>query len=71
MIHTIYLAGGCFWCMEAVFSLLVGVSNVTPGYSGGDITNPTYKQVCSGTSGHKEIIAVEFDNSKISYEGLL
>ncbi|MEX1112636.1 MAG: peptide-methionine (S)-S-oxide reductase MsrA [Candidatus Andersenbacteria bacterium] len=63
--------GGCFWCTEAVFSQLKGVISVMPGYAGGSIKNPTYAQVCSGTTGHAEVIRVEFDLSIITYRQLL
>jgi len=65
------LAGGCFWCTEAVFKRLKGVEAVTPGYTGGMIPNPTYKQVCSGETGHAEAIQVTFDPAVISYEDIL
>jgi peptide-methionine (S)-S-oxide reductase len=65
------LAGGCFWCLEAVFEQLQGVSKVESGYAGGQTANPTYKQVCSGTTGHAEIVQVTFDPSVISYRELL
>ena len=65
------LAGGCFWCTEAVFINLKGVNNVVSGYIGGDITNPTYEMVCSGKSGHLEAIKIDFDPSIISYTTLL
>lgn len=64
-------AGGCFWCTEAVFARLKGVSKVTSGYTGGKVPNPTYQQVCTGTTGHAEAIQLEFDPSVISYEQLL
>lgn len=63
--------GGCFWCTEAVFLKLRGVTSVLPGYSGGQIQNPTYEQVSSGTSGHAEVIKFEFDSEQISYRDLL
>lgn len=63
--------GGCFWCTEAIFKMLPGVKSVTSGYAGGKKENPTYKEVCSGTTGHAEVIQVEFDPSVISYEKLL
>ena len=63
--------GGCFWCMEAVFERLPGVKSVTSGYAGGHIENPTYKQVCTETTGHAEITQIEFDPAKISYSQLL
>lgn len=64
-------AGGCFWCTEAVFAKLKGVTSVTSGYIGGSVENPTYDQVCSGTTGHAEAIQIEFDPSEISYLTLL
>jgi peptide-methionine (S)-S-oxide reductase len=64
-------AGGCFWCVEAVFQDLIGVSRVESGYIGGQTANPTYKQVCSGQTGHAEAIRVTFDPSAISYGDLL
>src|SRR5436190_4306048 len=63
--------GGCFWCIEAVFERLDGVKSVTSGYVGGTVVNPTYEQVCSGTSGHAEVAQIEFDPKKVSYEKLL
>jgi peptide-methionine (S)-S-oxide reductase len=63
--------GGCFWCMEAVFERLPGVKAVTSGYAGGQTENPNYEQVCSHTTGHAEVIQIEFEPSKISYEKLL
>jgi peptide-methionine (S)-S-oxide reductase len=65
------LGGGCFWCMEAVFQMLPGVKSVISGYAGGTTENPTYKQVCSGLTGHAEVIRVKFDPSVISYEKVL
>jgi len=62
---------GCFWCAEAIFSQLTGVQAVTPGYSGGHTTNPTYQQVCSDTTGHAEVVKIEFDPAIISYADLL
>jgi peptide-methionine (S)-S-oxide reductase len=63
--------GGCFWCVEAAFELLEGVTAVTSGYAGGQTENPTYKAVCSGETGHAEVVQVEFDPRKITYERLL
>nr|WP_245828499.1 peptide-methionine (S)-S-oxide reductase MsrA [Moheibacter sediminis] len=63
--------GGCFWCVEAVFDQLNGVSSVTSGYSGGHVKNPTYKQVCEGTTGHAEVVQIEFDPKIISFDELL
>ena len=62
---------GCFWCTEAVFQQLKGVKKVVSGYSGGHVLNPTYKQVCTGTTGHAEVIQVTFDPAVISYPELL
>ena len=62
---------GCFWCTEAVFQELNGVLNVTSGYSGGSTRNPTYKEVCSGETGHAECVQVVYEPSKISYDDLL
>ena len=63
--------GGCFWCTEAVLADLKGVVSVVPGYAGGDVTNPTYEQVCGGRTGHAEVIQVQFDPAQISYNDLL
>jgi peptide methionine sulfoxide reductase msrA/msrB len=63
--------GGCFWCTEAVFQQLKGVSNVESGYSGGSVLNPTYEQVCGGRTGHAEVIQVTYDPTVISYEDLI
>ena len=63
--------GGCFWCMEAVFERLPGVISVTSGFAGGTTENPTYRQVCTETTGHAEVTEIEFDPAKISYEKLL
>lgn len=65
------LAGGCFWCTEAIFKKLKGVEKVTPGYSGGETETPTYAAVSDGTTGHAEAIQLEFDPSVITYEKLL
>ena len=69
--ETAILAGGCFWCTEAVFRDVVGVSEVESGYIGGTVADPTYKQVCSGTTGHAEAIRVTFDPDVISYTEIL
>ncbi|HYG35400.1 MAG TPA: peptide-methionine (S)-S-oxide reductase MsrA [Clostridia bacterium] len=69
--ETATLGGGCFWCTEAVFQMLPGVKSVTSGYAGGTKENPTYKEVCSGNTGHAEVIQVEFDPSVISFEKVL
>jgi len=71
---TIELAtfgGGCFWCIEAVFKRQVGVKSVTSGYAGGTKKNPTYEQVCTGRTGHAEVVQIEYDPRTISYEALL
>jgi len=65
------LGGGCFWCTEAVFTELKGVEKVESGYSGGTLQNPTYQEVCSGRTGHAEVVQVTFDPNVISYEELL
>jgi len=66
-----YFAGGCFWCLEAVFKDLKGVGQVVSGYSGGHVPNPTYRQVCSETTGHAETVSIEFDPTVITYADLL
>ncbi len=65
------LGGGCFWCLEAVFDDLRGVEQVESGYAGGHVRNPTYNQVCAGTTGHAEVVQVTFDPREISYRELL
>lgn len=65
------LAGGCFWCMEPPYDELDGVLKVTVGYMGGHVPNPTYEQVCSGKTGHAEVVQIEFNPQKISYEKIL
>ena len=65
------LAGGCFWCTEAVFLDIVGVKSVESGYTGGTVPNPTYKQVCGGDTGHAEAIRITFDPQQITYADLL
>lgn len=65
------LGGGCFWCLEAVFQSLAGVESVQSGYAGGQLANPTYQQVCTGTTGHAEVVRVAFDDAVIDYETLL
>lgn len=63
--------GGCFWCLEAVFEQLQGVEQVESGYAGGTLTNPSYKAVCSGTTGHAEVVRIHFNPAVISYSDLL
>jgi peptide-methionine (S)-S-oxide reductase len=65
------LAGGCFWCLEAVFLELKGVERVASGYAGGHLPNPTYEQVCAGATGHAEVVQVTFDPAVISFRDLL
>ena len=70
-LQTATLAGGCFWCLEAVFDELRGVESVESGYAGGGTGNPTYREVCSGTTGHAEVVQVKFDANLLSYRDLL
>ncbi len=70
-LETATLAGGCFWCTEAVFDNVRGVEDVVSGYSGGHTENPTYQQVCSETTGHAEAVQIKFDPNEISYEEVL
>ncbi len=65
------LGGGCFWCVEAVYSQLTGVESAISGYMGGHVSNPTYEQVCAKTTGHAEVVNVTFDNEIISFQDLL
>jgi peptide-methionine (S)-S-oxide reductase len=69
--ETATLGGGCFWCLEAVFERLRGVEAVTSGYAGGHAENPTYRQVCTGTTGHAEVVRVRFDPDQITFRKLL
>jgi len=69
--ETATLAGGCFWCLEAVFDELKGMQSVESGYAGGHVQNPTYKAVCSGNTGHAEVVQVKFDPAVLSYRDLL
>lgn len=68
---SIILGGGCFWCLESVFDLVNGVSHVTSGYAGGQESNPTYKSVCTGTTGHTEVIKVDYEPQIIPLELIL
>ncbi len=68
---TAVLGGGCFWCVEGAFKNMRGVESVLPGYSGGNTTNPTYEAICSGTTGHAEVVEIKFDQSQISFETIL
>lgn len=69
--ETAIFGGGCFWCVEAVFERLPGVSSVESGYAGGSVDNPTYEQVCSGTTGHAEVARITYDASRVSFDDLL
>jgi len=69
--ETATLAGGCFWCLEAVYELLEGVTSVKSGYAGGHLPDPSYEQVCSGRTGHAEVVQIEYDPDAIAYEDLL
>ncbi len=71
MTQTATLGGGCFWCTEAVLEKLRGVHSVTSGYAGGKVPNPTYREICSGLTGHAEVVRIEFDPEVISYADLL
>lgn len=68
---TAVFGGGCFWCTEAVFKMLKGVTSVTSGYAGGHTPDPTYEQVSTGTTGHAEVIHIEYDPAQVSYRTLL
>ena len=70
-IETATLGGGCFWCTEAVFQQLHGVQTVESGYTGGSVINPSYEAVCSGTTGHAEVVRLAFDNAVVSYREVL
>lgn len=65
------LGGGCFWCLEAVFDALQGVEDVVSGYSGGARANPTYREVCTGTTGHAEVVQITFDPMRVSFNEIL
>ena len=65
------LGGGCFWCVEAVYQTLPGILSVTSGYAGGQTENPTYEDICTGKTGHAEVVQIEYDPAKISYERII
>jgi len=69
--QTATFGGGCYWCTEAIFQMLPGVKSVSSGFAGGTKENPTYKEVCTGSTGHAEVIQVEYDPNVVSYEKLL
>ncbi|MBL7473468.1 peptide-methionine (S)-S-oxide reductase MsrA [Robertkochia sediminum] len=71
MMETAYLAGGCFWCTEAVFEQIEGVNSVISGYTGGLIKNPAYREICTGRTGHAEAVKITFDPEVVSFRGLL
>ena len=70
-LQTATLAGGCFWCLEAVYDEIRGVHSVESGYAGGHVDNPTYREVCNGDTGHAEVVQVHFDPNIVSYRDLL
>ena len=69
--ETATLGGGCFWCVEAVYQRVKGVVSVKPGYAGGHVQNPTYKEICTGKTGHAEVAQIVFDNNILSYKQIL
>ncbi len=69
--ETAVFGGGCFWCTEAVFLDLKGVTSVLPGYAGGEMPNPTYEQVCTGMTGHAEVVEIKFDPDEVTFEQLM
>lgn len=69
--QTAYFAGGCFWCVEAIFQRITGVDKVASGYCNGTTTNPTYQDICTGNTGHAEVIKIEFDELQVSFNDLL
>lgn len=69
--RTATLGGGCFWCVEAAYQMVPGVKRVISGYAGGTVPNPTYEQICTGRTGHAEVVQIEYDPSQISYEKLI
>ena len=68
---TATLAGGCFWCLEAVFDQVKGVESVESGYAGGQVKNPSYREVCNGYTGHAEVVQIRYDGNVVSYQDLL
>jgi peptide-methionine (S)-S-oxide reductase len=69
--QEIVLGGGCFWCVEAVFHLFEGIEEIEPGYAGGKTPNPSYREVCSGSTGHAEVVRLKYDENNISLESIL
>ena len=70
-LNSATLGGGCFWCLEAVYTRLEGVKSVVSGYAGGNVENPTYEQVCTGETSHAEVVKINFDSKETSFETLL
>ena len=70
-LQTVVLGGGCFWCLEAVFDRMEGVTSVESGYMGGHVDNPTYRQVCDGDTGHVEVVRVTFDPAVVTFREIL
>ncbi len=70
-VQTAILAAGCFWCYEAIYQRVKGIKSVMPGYTGGASDNPTYEEVCTGTTGHAEAVEIEFDSTEISFQEVL
>jgi len=70
-LHTATLAGGCFWCLEAVFDQVKGVKSVESGYAGGHVDNPSYREVTTGNTGHAEVVQIHYDGNVVSYQDLL
>ena len=70
-LNSATLGGGCFWCLEAVYTRLEGVNSVVSGYAGGNVENPTYEQVCTGETSHAEVVKINFDSKETSFETLL
>ena len=69
--ETAYFAGGCFWCVEAIFQRINGVTHVTSGYCNGTTIDPTYQDICTGSTGHAEVVKIEFDEDQVEFEKLL
>ncbi len=69
--ETLVLGGGCFWCLDATYRLMPGVKDVVSGYTGGHVANPTYRAVCSGSTGHAEVVKIEYDPATVTLEKLL
>ena len=69
--QTAYFAGGCFWCVEAIFQRINGVTHVTSGYCNGTTIDPTYQDICTGSTGHAEVVKIEFDKDQVEFEKLL